>query len=94
MVQNSVVAISGAVASKLPTPILLDPLLAGLERYDPILRSQLIVGFRFGVDIGYRGIPNSNTKVLSAINIVRSHLLHTGKDSPISLIFYYKILAR
>ena len=35
-VPNSVVAISGAYVSKLPTPILIDPLLAGLERYDII----------------------------------------------------------
>ena len=45
------------------TPVLPDQLSFHLDGYDELLRLELVEGFKFGFDIGFRGTPNSDTNV-------------------------------
>ena len=45
------------------TPINYDRLSRHLEGYDKNIKNILVNGFKFGFDIGYRGVPNSNINV-------------------------------
>ena len=47
----------------MPTPVKISPLLAGLEKYDPILKAKLKLGFVNGFDLGFRGHCNSDSQV-------------------------------
>ena len=54
----------GATIMEVPqvveTPINIDRLELFLHDYDPILRFQLVHGFRYGFDVGHRGILLNN----------------------------------
>ena len=49
--------------NKIVTPINFDRLSRHLEGYDINIKNILVNGFKFGFDIGYRGVPNSNINV-------------------------------
>ena len=58
----------------LPTPINAEHLDLLLSNYDPILRKSLVLGFREGFDIGFRGEVNCDPSVknLKSTNELKS----------------------